>query len=496
MRALNYVTVVCSLLLALGGLFRLPMPVSLAVALIFVLIAAYAATAKVKLPKGQFVVQLKGFKWKQEDFCRGWLITGDTGSGKTRSGINQLLFQVFQNDPSWGGLCIDDKGVYWETLVDMAATFHRQKDLVLLQVKPDDAPHDWKPKHTFNLLSDPTIPPSTFAKFVVDTVTSLGQRSDQSFFKNQAQTHIGLALELLSRMEMEVSLQNIRNFLLEDKVMDAVLNELKTDFPTARDLQLQEHFEHRYRGQPAEQMGGVKETIANYLQFFLTPDISQIFCANENSFEFKDIDRGKIICVAMPQKYQMERRYINTFLKMLFYSHALRRFDRSKDERARDNLIILWADEAQRFVTASEDGMSDFNCVDVMREAKATLVAAAQSSTSFIPPLGEEKAQVLTLNLRNRMIFKAADEAGAVESADFLGQRKVRQKTSGFSGGMATRSYTNVEEHKIKPYELRNLRKHHCVLVHCEKGHHKTILPPLDADGKIPGWFPWWRNFL
>jgi hypothetical protein len=474
--------------------FRLPAPASWVVSAVFTLIAAYAATAKTKPLKSQYVVELKGFAWRQEDFCRGWLITGDTGSGKTRSGINQLLFQVFKNDPNWGGLCIDDKGVYWETLVEMAATFHRENDLVLLQVKPDHAPHDWKPRHTFNLLSDPSIPPSTYAKFVVDTVTSLGQHSDQSFFKNQAQTHIGLALELLSRMEMEVSLQNIRNFLLEEKAMNMVLRELETDFPTARDIQLKEHFEHRYRGQPAEQMGGVKETISNYLQFFLTPDIAQIFCAGKNTFDFKDIDRGKIICVAMPQKYQMERRYINTFLKMLFYAHALRRFDRPKEDRAKDNLIILWADEAQRFVSASEDGMSDYNCVDVMREAKATLVAAAQSSTSFIPPLGEEKAQVLTLNLRNRMIFKAADETGAGESADFLGQRKVRQKTSGYSGGMATRSYTNVEEHKIKPYELRNLKKHQCVLVHCEKGFRKTLLPPLDADGKIPKWFPWWKR--
>ena len=140
--------------------------------------------------------------------------------------------------------------------------------------------------------------------------------------------------------------------------------------------------------------------------------------------------------------------------------------------------------------------MSDYNCIDVMREAKATLVAAAQSSTSFIPPLGEEKAQVLTLNLRNRMIFKGADEAGAVESADFLGQRKVRQRTSGYSGGMLTRSYTNVDEHKIKPYELRNLRKHQCVLVHCEKGFHKTVLPPIEADGTVSKWFPWWRRLF
>ena len=252
----------------------------------------------------------------------------------------------------------------------------------------------------------------------------------------------------------------------------------------------------RYRKQPPEQMGGVKETIGNYLQFFLTPDIAQVFCVKEDTFDFNEINCGKIICVAMPQKYQTERRYINTFLKMLFYTHALRRFDRPKEERAEDNLIILWADEAQRFVTASDEGMSDYNCVDVMREARATLVAAAQSSTSFVPPLGEEKAQVLVLNLRNRIIFKAADEAGAVESANFLGQRKIQQKTHGTSGGMVSRSYTNVEEHKIKPYELRHLKKHQCVLVHCEKGFQKTTLPPIEPNGEISTWFPWWKQFI
>jgi hypothetical protein len=161
----------------------------------------------------------------------------------------------------------------------------------------------------------------------------------------------------------------------------------------------------------------------------------------------------------MPQKFQMERRYINTFLKMLFYAHVLRPFDRPKE----NVLLIRFADplghEAQRFVTASEDGISHYNCIDVMREARRRSLPPRRSSTSFIPPLGEEKAQVLTLNLRNRMIFKGADEAGAVESAEFLGQRKVRQRTSGYSGGMLTRSYTNVDEHKIKPYELRNLEK-------------------------------------
>ncbi len=53
--------------------------------------------------KKRVVVRIKGLTWTREDFCRGWLITGDTGSGKTRSGITPLLYQVFKNEPRWGG---------------------------------------------------------------------------------------------------------------------------------------------------------------------------------------------------------------------------------------------------------------------------------------------------------------------------------------------------------------------------------------------------------
>ena len=109
-------------------------------------------------PTSRVVVRLAGFSWTRGDFCRGWLITGDTGSGKTRSGITPLLFQVFQNEPTWGGLCIDDKGLYWETLSQMAKHFGREDDLILLQVRPDGAGSSWQPRHTYNLTSDRSIP--------------------------------------------------------------------------------------------------------------------------------------------------------------------------------------------------------------------------------------------------------------------------------------------------------------------------------------------------
>lgn len=427
--------------------------------------------------------------WRMEDFCRGWLITGDTGSGKTRSGITPLLYQVFKNCPGWGGLCIDDKGLYWETLSAMAKHFHRENDLILLQVRPDGAFSGWTPTHTFNLTSDRSIPFGTYAKFVVDTASSLGQRGDKGFFKSQAHTHIAAALEVLYEIGADVTLENVYHLLLNHSDMEEALDDLANAESTERRRLLGEHFHHRFLSQPPEQIGGVKETIANYLQYFLTPDIAEVFSPTENTFEFSDIDRGKIICIAMPQKYQTERRYVNTFLKMLFYTHVLRRFDKPKEERQNDNLLILWADEAQRFVTASEDGMSDYNCVDVIREARATVVAAAQSSSSFIPPLGREKARVLTLNLRNRMIFRAADEEGANDSADFLGKKKVIKKSWGYSAGRQSSNFSELEEHKIKPHLLRCLPKHTAVLVHCERGPKRTLLPPLEPDGKVSTWF-------
>ena len=168
-----------------------------------------------KSAKSKFIVRLKGFAWTREDFCRGWLITGDTGSGKTRSGINQLLYQVFQNDRHWGGLCIDDKGVYWETLVEMAEISARER---------------------FNFFAGQAGQPA--GKLEADTYIQFAFRPDHPTFhlrkirrghgdkfgaalraiifqKSGANSHRP-GLELLTRMDMEVTLENVRNFLLED----------------------------------------------------------------------------------------------------------------------------------------------------------------------------------------------------------------------------------------------------------------------------------------
>lgn len=446
--------------------------------------------------KGSFAARLGGLTWKRSQFCRGWLITGDTGSGKTSSGINQLAHQVFKNEPTWGGLCIDEKGVYWETLAAMARHYDREHDLIHLQIRANDTDTEWTPPNRYNLTGDRSIPFTTYAKFVVDTATSLGQCGDKGFFKSQAQTHIAHALEMLFELNRPVTLRGAFELLSDRELLEEEMENLESLLETPRREAVYAHFANRFLTQPDKQLGGVRETIANYLQYFLTPEVAEVFCTNESTFDFAAIDQGKIILTTMPQKFQTERRYVNTFLKLLYYNHALRRFDKSKSERAKDNLLILWADEAQRFMTASEDGTSDYNCVDVIREAGTTVVAAAQSTTSLVPPLGNDKAKVLTLNLRNRMIFRAADEADAVQAADFLGKKRVVKRSWGYSAGKQNTNYSETEEHKIKPHKLRNLRDHECVLVHCERGFRRVTLPPLESDGTVSKWFSRWRRLL
>lgn len=434
------------------------------------------------------IVRLGGLRWTVEDFCRGWLISGDTGSGKTLSGINQLLWQVFKNAPNWGGLCIDDKGIYHETLLAMARKFGRADDVLLLRVPGNDTE---RPTHRFNLVGDRSIPAETYGKIVVDTAVALGQNRDQSFFQKQAHDHIARALDALQVLRCEVSLENACHLLVNQEDLQQALRDLdKLRTPTAQALAA--HFRHSYVNQPPEQWGGVQSTVANYLQPFLQPAIAELFC-RDSTFAMSDIDRGKIICLAIPQQFATERRYVGTFLKTLFYIHAFRRFDRSSEARQRDNLVVLWADEAQQFVTDARDGLSDHNAIDRLREARCAVVMATQSSTSFVPPLGEARARVLTLNLRNRIIFKAADEADAVASADFLGKRKRRKTSWTYNRQGRSRTVIEDEAHKIPSYELRSLRTHRCVLVHCERGFCKTVLPPLEPDGSVCPWFRRWR---
>lgn len=453
------------------------------------------------------VCALGGFEWDRNDFCRGWLITGATGCGKTQSAINNLMHQVFRNEPNWGGVCIDEKGLYYAILVDMAKTYGREKDLMLLQTKPVDAPDDWKPPAIFNILSDNAIPSGTYATAICETSATLaGGEGDKGFFKTQAHLQIQKGIDLLRVLGRPPTMSDLLEIIQTKDRLKACLSELQPFIADKNDPRykaafvVNDHFDG-FLKQPADQLGGVISTVQNYLAYFTHPEVAQIFSDPNQTFSLGEIDAGKIVCVAMPQKFSNERRYVNTILKFLYYQHARNRFDQGKELKSgRKNMLVLWQDEAQRFITP-DDGN-----VDVIREASATTVMASQAQSSLIPPLGgKEKASVVLLNLRNRIIMQSATRECAEMSADFIGKAMVWKKSYSTQGGGkgSTVSRSEEEQYVVKPHELLDpkfLPQFNAIVCHASKGWKKVVMPPVAPDGCLPPWYSgtvpgWFREW-
>lgn len=434
--------------------------------------------------------RLAGLGWTTRDFARGWLITGDIGSGKTSSGIVQLMRQLFRNLPTWGGLCIDEKGVFWETLTRMATHHNRARDVLILEVRPEGDAGNWQPKHRFNLVGDRTIPNSTYAHMVIDAAQALGQKNDQGFFREQAELHIANALEALEVLGYDVTLENVCQLLThEPELSKAIVHLRQVTTPAA--LRLADHFEQQLLRAPFEQRSGVTSTVLNYLRHFIEPDIAEVFC-RDSTFRLEDLDEGKIACLLMPHRHQSARRYVGVFLKGQVYLHVLRRYNLPAEQRARKNLLVIWIDEAQRFVTTSKNH-GEASVVDLVREANCAVVLATQSITSLVAVLGRETAKVLALNLRNRMGFRSADQEDAEEVAGRLGKRKKPKVSFSYGRGGRQRNVAQEDDFVIPPHQLRQLRPHQCLIVHCRGAHRRRILPPLLPDGRVAPWFRrWW----
>ena len=443
------------------------------------------------------IVRLGSLTWNLEDFCRNWLITGRTGSGKTAAGIANIMAQLFQRVPRWGGLCIDQKGLFYRMLLKMAARFGREKDVVLLRVRPDFAPADWQPPYVFNWLENPLIPGSSYAQLLTDIAQArgaVGSGGSSDHFAQQGKLHIGMAIDALRLLGDIPTLPEVYECLTSPPRLLLHMGRLRAlDTPAA--AVYFNHFTEKFLDLAEEELSGVRSTILNILFFYQHPDIAAVFGQPRSTVDFSMTDEGKIFCCSIPQRFDAERGFLNTLMKIAWYAHIKSRFNLSEEELAKRNLNVLWADEGQRVVTKSELGMADHNQVDQIREAKGCAIFSTQTERSFVPPLGRDIKNTLVDNLGNEIAFCQTNQEDAEILAKRIGERTI-EKTSRsisrqYNGFSTSRSYQEKEEPFLKPHVLRNLKKHRhgseCVIRHCEKGYQRTVLPFTRFTAKMTG---------
>jgi hypothetical protein len=471
------------------GASRLPSPWNLVVIVTLVSAAGmlfYFADHRryVRDPAGRIVadrwqiaLRFAGFQWTREKANRHFFFTGDTGSGKT-TGMNALLADLVKRNPTLGGVVMANKGDEWFYLEWLAKKHGRQNDIIRLRPRLVGEPG--KVSHRLNVTGDARLPFTTRARILVDTAAALNPRDEKGFFKVKGAAHIGRAFELLADIGRPVTATNAYDLLTSERELKAALEKLTELDPTERRIRLAETLEQTYlKHEAKEQRAGEIGTSQNYLEYLGTAEIAEIFSSNEpDTCTIADVDRGKIFCIDVPQDYTTERQYVFTVIKLLLYRHALRRYALPPWQKYALNQIVYVGDEFQNAITASHDGTSDFNVIDRLRDCMLMLVVSAQAFESLIPPQTKEQAEVLALNLKNLVMYRAASEADALRCANALGKHWVERASRTVHHDHTSHAYQRIEEFRIKPHEFRGLPDHTAVVRHCTNGFKKVCLRP------------------
>ncbi len=433
---------------------------------------------RIVFDRWQIVLKFAWFRWTRDKVNRHFFFTGDTGSGKT-TGMNALLAALMRRNPNLGGMVMANKGDEWFYLEWLAKKYGREHDLIRLRPRISGDPSD-AVLNRLNVTGDARLPFTTRARILVDTAAALNPKDERSFFKTKGAAHIARALELLAEVDRAPTPTNAYMLLTSKTELLGALKKLAEKDPTPRRQNLAEVLQQTYLQHDAkEQKAGEAGTSQNYLEYLGTPEIADVFSSDQkDSCCIADVDRGKILCVDVPQDYTTERQYVFTVMKLLLYRHALRRYALPQWQRYALNQLVYVGDEFQTAITASFDGTSDFNVVDRLRDCWLALIVSAQAFESLIPPQTRDQAEVLALNLKNLIMYRAASETDALRCANALGKHWVERGTRTVHLDHTAHTYQRVEEYRIKPYEFRNLPDHTAVVLHCTNGYKKVRLRP------------------
>lgn len=433
---------------------------------------------KIVADRWEIVLIFARFRWTRDKLNRHFFISGETGSGKT-TGMNQLLAALIRRDPRLGGVVMANKGDEWFYLEWLAKKYGRQEDIIRLRPRQSGEPAD---PHIarLNVTGDTRFPFSTRARILVDTAAALNPKDERSFFKTKGAAHIARALELLTLLNQRPTATNAYRLLTVKSEMEGALNKLAEETPTPRNQELADALQQGFLQHEAkEQRAGEIGTSQNYLEYLGTPEIAEVFSSDQkDTCTIADVDKGKILCIDVPEDYSTERKYVFTVIKLLLYRHALRRYSLPDYQRYALNQLVYCGDEFSTAITASFDGTSDYNVVDKLRDCWLSLIISSQAFESLIPPQTKEQADVLLLNLKNLVMYRAASEADALRCANALGKRWIERGSRTVHHDHTAYTYQRVEEYRIKPYEFRNLPDHTAIVRHCTNGFKKVRLRP------------------
>ncbi|MEL6396643.1 MAG: hypothetical protein AAFQ71_11675 [Planctomycetota bacterium] len=336
--------------------------------------------------------------WTIRDACAGTLIFGDTGSGKT-TGSGQAIAMAMLR-AGFGGLVLTVKAGETDRWREYARRCGRENDLIVFSPE--------RP-HRFNFLeyeyrrstrgggSTENIV-ELFVTVMNASSASQGSASNEAYWDRALRQLLRNMLDALRLAGDPLTLSNMRSLLVSapmarEQVSDPEWRRDSYLFRTlerASDRSSTESGQHTLRltadywlSEFAETMdprtrGNIVSTFTTTVDGFMRGDLHELFGTSLNITPELTLD-GKIIVLDLPEKQFHDLGRTAQLVWKLCWQRAVEESER--DQRSRP--VMLWADEAQRFVTVKEPGF-----VQTVREHKGCCVYLTQARSNYLHAMG------------------------------------------------------------------------------------------------------------
>ena len=368
------------------------------------------------------------------------LITGSIGSGKTSSGISNILDGLIKDNIV--GLIIDIKGNYVNTLNKIAKKYGKSKNVIVISMD-----NDFK----YNPLNKPDLSSSELASYMIRVlkVLSKGNNNSDPFWLDKSESFIRDFITLIRIYNdnfvnfMEIHKLVTNNSYIEEKlkvIKERILNNEYDDNKLFEINAAFNNIKNEYLKLDERVIGIIKAEITRLTNIFVTDyNIYNKFCTDNTYLNFLE---DKIVVLSINiGKNRFLSKVISTYIKLDFQQQILSRINPQKP-------VFFVCDEFQEIVN-----FEDSNFFSISREYKAINVISVQSYNSLINSLQDNKsASVIIQNLVNKIWFRNDDIYTVKEIIKQLGKEEKNIETISYTESGQNSRYSLINK-KFKDYK-------------------------------------------
>ena len=363
------------------------------------------------------------------------LITGTIGTGKTSSAMYPFTEQLMEykstnTKEKLGMLILDVKGNYYLQVKNYTSNYHREKDLIVL---------DLSGNIKFNPLHKPHLKASVLANRLKTILLLFSPNNTESFWLDKVEQILTECIKLCRLYNNGyVTFEELHNLVVIPNYYEEKIKYLRTLF--LKNYFSQEEiynllsslnfFEKEYSILDERTKSILKSEVTRITNLFISDyEVKKVFCSPKNEINFLGFEevlkKGKIVVLNLNiAEYKNLSKTIAAYLKLDFQTEVLNRLANTSNLENERSVCFI-SDEYHEYVT-----LSDASFFSQSREAKCINIVATQSYTSLLNTLNNQSSvKVIVQNLVNKLWFRT-DDMFTIEDAQKQIGKEEKEKFS------------------------------------------------------------------